>query len=1343
MVEGSSSEAAPPDGGVSEPVREALASWLASVEAVLDAADAEAERLALDARSQLRYRAHRALHEGTLAAEPFARAVIGVLEPRSRRLFAETSLPEVERARRLGLWREESLWLRACLAPHLPGAPLRPFEELTLDLDWLRARAEASGGPVDWQGEFRSRWRDHALSVSGHRDRVCLEHFEAAAQASPEEAFDALLMGWERFLLPIHPRRDESEARRLKDGREACRERLRRTAAEGRVEPLPSLDWVERLDQRVAGLVADLAGQRPKSKVIALEALADELEQTGAVLMGLEEGELGRAVRRRLRRRQRRVARELQESRLQARLEARFGVRNVARTERTILALIVLVVLLLIVEGIANLSPAAELTLHGIDTLICFVFLFEFGVRMALVQGRWSYFGRHALLDFVPAIPFGLLAFVPHLSGMAVFDQARVMRVLRFLRIVRLGRYVRAMRPALRLVRVFAFLSRAADRLVHRFSWLLDYDIVVFDRPTSERPGASAVYDELVRIQGRLSVSLRRAVEGLSRGERERVLLCSLAGIPDRQVLAAEHGAVQEERPHSGQRRIGFEDLIGRLLAVDADQVEDKLGAEAATRIDQVLRGLDFPVLRLLPVVRRLAVRRKDLDPFERIAIASQQVGRGLEETLARVHWVADLWGVVTGPLLLDRLGSAMVRASQRPAIRLLLFGSLFLLANLLVELFFTGRESWIEDGMAWLRRTLGIPIVVLGSICSVFYALGLWFKQLAGEATDSCQKTAEAQFINLLKTVKLQRRRVDLAVLGERVLGPERRARGRDGSSEALALDELATLAVEGRVHGHGDWAADDPREWQDRELLLLLYRDFLDGAILHRSDTKTTEQLLGNLTLEGIRREVLHLNRRDRARLRELDLDRARSLFRGPYLWFNFLTQSIALKTARLLMEYNRHGLPLDERGLDEEQSRTFDRWMAWRRAGVGESYEPPVIGDEGFVTTEFTALHFLTVHPRRDESVARRFGPEMLELLRLDRRRMIRRIFGTWPVHRLPLPRRTFNALRFYRRRLAGGRLVLLPFWIVWFYCKSVLLLLGRLIQVVRDVLNQQAMPEEADERGSEFQVVLRKINRMRKPVFMECMRLRAAFDVEYLGCQLSPVPRPDDWESIPHRFEQDLDFIGALDTERSEFEQYQQTALDQQRRLESFLRQHRAWPSAPAEGSSLARTEQLRAIAIAYHVDYQGLRTLVEAPDRLLERFERVLESPTGKQPKPSRIRRLGLALRPCWDWLCRRAALDDASFERAWSRVARPGWGETRRRACHDAWRANFAGIRHRVEQVGEETPIKLRAERLIDQIASRPQSWSRRLLTLRTVQTLCVLDIQNYRDLVHELGGYE
>ena len=54
-------------------------------------------------------------------------------------------------------------------------------------------------------------------------------------------------------------------------------------------------------------------------------------------------------------------------------------------------------------------------------------------------------------------------------------------------------------------------------------------------------------------------------------------------------------------------------------------------------------------------------------------------------------------------------------------------------------------------------------------------------------------------------------------------------------------------------------------------------------------------------------------HLLREGRT-IDRLDLSRAGGLFGGPYLWFNYITRLLVQETALLILDYNRHAVPLD---------------------------------------------------------------------------------------------------------------------------------------------------------------------------------------------------------------------------------------------------------------------------------------------------------------------------------------------------------------------------------------------------------------------------------------------
>src|SRR5215203_1607857 len=62
---------------------------------------------------------------------------------------------------------------------------------------------------------------------------------------------------------------------------------------------------------------------------------------------------------------------------------------------------------------------------------------------------------------------------------------------------------------------------------------------------------------------------------------------------------------------------------------------------------------------------------------------------------------------------------------------------------------------------------------------------------------------------------------------------------------------------------------------------------------------------------------------------------------------------------------------------------------------------------------------------------------------------------------------------------------------------------------------------------------YAVAVRKIHRMRKPMFLTALWLRANFDVEYLGFRLPGVPGEPEAMSV---MERDLDFIEASHLDR---------------------------------------------------------------------------------------------------------------------------------------------------------------------------------------------------------------
>ena len=216
-------------------------------------------------------------------------------------------------------------------------------------------------------------------------------------------------------------------------------------------------------------------------------------------------------VRPRLRRRLRRIRARRQEQDLQDKLERRFGIQRVARFERLVLWLILLVLVLLVTEFLFRL-PAQVLRIFTIlDTAACAVFLWEFFHKLALVRGRASWFARHFLIDFLPSIPFGL--FLP-----AKADSVRALRGVRLLR----------------LLRAFGFLTRGMDRIMRGYGAILNRNIILY--PTREEYALAAreapkLEPLLRKLQGTLNDRWEELLNEAPPGEKGGVLDASPASL--------------------------------------------------------------------------------------------------------------------------------------------------------------------------------------------------------------------------------------------------------------------------------------------------------------------------------------------------------------------------------------------------------------------------------------------------------------------------------------------------------------------------------------------------------------------------------------------------------------------------------------------------------------------------------------------------------------------------------------------------------------------------------------------------------------------------------------------
>ena len=381
--------------------------------------------------------------------------------------------------------------------------------------------------------------------------------------------------------------------------------------------------------------------------------------------------------------------------------------------------------------------------------------------------------------------------------------------------------------------------------------------------------------------------------------------------------------------------------------------------------------------------------------------------------------------------------------------------------------------------------------------------------------------------------------------------------------------------------------------------------------------------------------------------------------------------------------------------------------------------------------------------------DEVVRGRFGDEVLDALRRDRKAVIRDVFGTRPYHLLPRHQRVFNPYRTYRRYLGGARFFLLPIFAVVAVVRWKLAGLSQIRLLVEEVLGRRRTRRIHLSRFASFDVAVRKINRMRKPLFMEALRLRAAIDVEYLGIRLPGQFRDD--ETVTYR--EHLDFIGAVDAERRPIEKMRTRALDDLRRFRAFLREN-GWryeglvdllreldPSGQLQAN---KDEVLRALVTAYVTDHGALRSTLTAPEWAREYFEDVVGqgSRTAVEATFDWIRKRMVFLFPRLRRLrsmYREFVRLDPDLQGLEPKVRRRVYARLLRADAHAERMLEFAlrSLRHESE-VGTDAMVAALAEAARDY-----KIWTRKLVTVRAVQALTVLDLRNYRDMVWSVGEYQ
>jgi hypothetical protein len=1132
----------------------------------------------------------------------------------------------------------------------------------------------------------------------------------------------------------------------------------------------------------VGETVAFLEDMSLRRAVTRLELVQDDLERIGSSLdRWIAEGREGAVPLRqnagRLERLLSQVRGEWQEKLLAHRMESLFGRRFVVILENGVLILIAALFALIAFEAIlrrisrGGLTTSDHLFFAWADLAICSVFLFEFALKLTLAPNRFAYFRRHFLIDLIASLPFGFVAHQVDLDQMESVlgtgsHVAILPRLAQFGRLARILRFLRVGLPIVRLVRLGLIVLRLSDRLVRRMASVLNRNIVFFEPLQAPKPESSDKH-RLRSLRGELDHARATVAAQLDRtGHRqvaERIL-----GDLDCRIEVIPLGDISAATEEFDGREIPIEAVVERLIQMTPERLLDRMGPAFVAAADRYLRLLDLPLLRRAPVIRQLVAYREK-SPAEAVALAANYLGQLIQRGLDVVYFFADLQGTLSPPVFLDRLGATIVNATRTPAKRLLWLGSAFLVLFLIVRaVVFLKPFRGVVDK---LQALMGWPVIILGAVCLVLWLLGAWFRRIANQSADFCERVVEAQFAAHTKSLKSRRRDQDAQLIAERVIDPEFLLR----SSDDQPVTEEA-LAEERRRRTQNPF---ENRELAFLRNVRLLYHDYLDGSPLHRSDTKASVQLLGNLAVSNLRRSHLgHLLHESRT-LDRLDLSRSGGVFGGAYLWFNYITRMLVQETAILILDYNRHAVPLDRLACSPEPvRRLFRAWLAHRLRIDPESvWLPPPLpsaerapedsssargapagstGEEmpidrsrraeaaAFLeTVEFTAVDFLADDPEREEQIRARFGPQVAELVRIDRQQNVRRAFRSFPLHELPLAARTINPYALYETHLAGGRIVFLPFVALAWLGRGCWIGIRSIFRVVHEILHPQ-VDRQLMIPPDTYWAALRKIHRMRKPVFMGSLWLRARFDVEYLGIALPTAPPGIASQSL---MERDLDYIGATRRDRIIAEQVRrqhQSRLDWVKRwLVQFNWTFDELPSYLArEIPFLANRggEALRALVAACILDHDDIATLALSIEGLQRVLAHAVDPSQDHRKLPAGIPDPVVNLRTLWHPVhkCKRPVTD------LFDLPCLPAYGAAERRRATHFLRAHRRVVRGWIKVIlgqGGADPWATVRTRMRD-VMLRTDLWSDQILVLRAVQTLTMLDLQHNSELVWNLGGY-
>ena len=393
----------------------------------------------------------------------------------------------------------------------------------------------------------------------------------------------------------------------------------------------------------------------------------------------------------------------------------------------------------------------------------------------------------------------------------------------------------------------------------------------------------------------------------------------------------------------------------------------------------------------------------------------------------------------------------------------------------------------------------------------------------------------------------------------------------------------------------------------------------------------------------------------------------------------------------------------------------------------------------------TVEFTAVDFLADDPERDAEIRARFGPQVAELVRRDRQQNVRRAFRSFPLHELPASSRTINPFALYETYLAGGRIVLLPFYLIGAVAR------GR----------GPGRPERLPRRRARSSTPgsTRTAASRRTPTGPPCGRStgcasRSSWDRS--GC--GPGSTSSTWACPAHGPAGDRRRVADGGRPRLTSARRGRTGSSPSRSAAS-TRGGSSGSAAGCSGSAGPSTscphylcreipylanrggEALRALVAACVLDHDDIATLALSIEGL-ERCHGLRRRPVAATPDvlPPGLPEPVVNLRTLWHPVhrIRRPAAD------LFDLPCFPAYDPAQRRRIAGYLRRHRRAVRGWIRVVlgqGGADPWATVRTRMRD-VLLRTDLWSDQILVLRAVQTLTMLDVQHNCELVWNLGGY-